>query len=361
MAAVELTWLGVDLRTGAIAEELRSLAPSGGLSRRMGAVTSAQLDLVLAGAPAGWEAATDPGRTMLVGVDTATGVPVWTGVPKPRTGGSGPVLQIGAASPECYLEGRYLGSDYSVTATDQVAVMAALAAPALTGGPPIVLDTTASGTLIDYTAADADDRPILSYLQEISAMQGGPEWTLDTVWADAAQTRVQLVLRIRPTIGVVDPMPEPVFDLPGCISEYTLTESYERGRGATSVIARGDRADGVRATSSTHTATDLLAAGWPLWEHRATPAQGITDTAQLERHAAEDLALMGTGSRAWTVTAVASRAPRLGTEWGLGDSVRISVAESPRHPTGAEVVARAYAWELNPAADRVSPILLEDA
>nr|BFD90720.1 hypothetical protein KitaXyl93_20800 [Kitasatospora sp. Xyl93] len=359
MGPVELTWLGCDLRTGAIAEELRSLTPSGALSRRLGAVTSAQLDLVLSGAPAGWESATDPGRTLLVAVDTATAAPVWTGLALAREGGSGNVVQVGAATPEAYLDRRYPG-DYTATATDQASVIAALAAPALSGGPPIVLDTTATGTLIDYRTADADDRTILSYLQEIAAMSGGPEWTIDTVWADAAQTRIQLVLRIGPTIGAVGPQPEPVFDLPGCISEYRVAESYEQHRGATSVIARGDRADGVRATSSTHTASGLIAAGWPLWERRWSPAQGLTDVDLLERHATEALALMGTGSRAWSVTATASQAPRVGSAWGLGDSVRIAIDRSPRHPAGTDLVARAYAWELDPRADRLSPILLED-
>lgn len=97
-----------------------------------------------------------------------------------------------------------------------------------------------------------------------------------------------------------------------------------------------------------------------LWEHRETPAAGITDTTQLDRHAAEALALMQSGSRAWALQAVASRAPRLGSAWALGDSVRVQIDSSPRHPAGASAVARAYAWSLDPKADRVSPILLED-
>ncbi|MFJ2863674.1 hypothetical protein [Kitasatospora sp. NPDC087314] len=359
MSAVELTWYGCDLRTGVIAEELRAVRTEQSLQRRLGAQTSASLSLALAGAPLGWEAALDPGRTVMVAVDTATGWPVWAGANLTREGGSATTAHLGVASIECYLDRRYPG-DYTALGLDQTSVMAALAAPALSGGMPIVLDTATSGTLIDYTAIDTDDRTILSYLQEISAMQGAPEWTVDTVWADTAQTRFQFVLRIRPTIGVQDPTPEAVFDMPGCMSEYRLIESYERGRGATSVTARGDRSDGVRATSTTHTADALMAAGWPLWEHRWTPAQGITSVDQLERHAAVALALMGTGSRAWSVTAVASRAPRLGSTWGLGDSVRIAVASSPRHPQGAETVARAYAWELDPTADRIRPILLED-
>lgn len=359
MTAFELAWFGLDFKSGGIAEELRSLSPAQALTRRLGAQTQAELELALAGAPAAWEAATDPGRTMILAVDTATGLPVWAGQTLPRAGGSAATARISTATLEGYLDVRYPG-DYSVTGTDQVSIMAGLVAPALTGGPPLVLDTTASGVSMDYSVADADDRSILDCLQEISGMDGGPEWTIDPVWADAAQTRIQLVLRIRSAIGVQSDAPDAVFDMPGCVSTYELAESYEKGRGATSIIARGDRADGARVTSSTHVATDLLAAGWPLREYRWTPAQGITDPALLERHATEALALMSTGSRSWTVQAVASRAPRVGAAWGLGDSVRLSVATSPRHPAGVEVVARAYGWSLEPGADRISPILLED-
>lgn len=359
MAAVELAWYGCDLRSGRIAEELRALRPDQALSRRLGASTSTTFTLALDGAPGGWEAATDPGRTLLVAVDTTTGQPVWSGITLIRPGGSDPTVKLTAATPEVYLDRRYPGG-YATTATDQTTVMAALATTALTSGPPLILDTVESGTVIDYTMADSQDRTILSGLQEVVAMAGAPEWTVDTVWADAAQTAFQLVLRIRPTIGRITSLPAAIFDLPGCISSYTLTESYERGKGATQVIARGEQADGVRATSTVHTATDLIAGGWALWEDRYTPASGITDTTQLDRHAAQTLALTGTGSRAWALEAVASQAPRLGLDWSLGDSVGLQIATSPRHPSGIQTTARAYAWSLDAAADKLTPTLLED-
>ncbi|MFE6866003.1 hypothetical protein ACFVFS_05565 [Kitasatospora sp. NPDC057692] len=357
---LELAWYGADLRTGAVAEELRSLRPSGQIGRRIGSYTSVNFDLDLAGAPDEWESATDPGRTLLVAVDTATEIPVWGGPVLTREGGSDDTVRLAAATPEVYLDRRYPGA-YAATGLDQSTVMAALAAPALTGGPPITLETVSSGIAIDYTVVDGDDRSILSYEQEIGAMAGGPELTADVVWADAAHSRFAIVLRIRPTIGVQSDQPEAVFDMPGCIASYSLAESYERGRGATCVVARGDRTGGERATSTTHQADALLAAGWPLWEHRWAPGQGITSADQLERHAAEAIALMGTGSRSWSLQAEASRAPRLGSTWGLGDSVRLAVEYSPRHPRGVDVVARAWGWTLDPAADRLAPILLEDA
>ncbi|MFF2954341.1 hypothetical protein ACFVVU_23725 [Kitasatospora sp. NPDC057965] len=359
MAPVELTWLACDLRTGMVIEELRSLR-MGALSRRIGAHTQASGELTLAGAPADWEAATDPGRTLLVAVDPAAPQPLWSGMPLPREGGSANTETISAATPEAYLDHRYPG-DYAATGADLTTIMAGLAAPALSDGPPLLLDTVLSGVTADYAVADDEDKSIAVCWQEISEMQGAPEWTVDTVWADAAQTRVQLIARIRPAIGVQLASPEAVFDMPGCVATYKLAEAYGKGLGATRVIARGDRTAGTRATSTAHTATDLLAAGWPLWEHRYTPAQGITSVAQLERHAAEALTLMRTGAKAWTIDAVASTSPRLGVAWGLGDTVRLAVETSPRHPAGVDLVGRAYGWSLDAAADRVSPILLEDS
>lgn len=360
MTAVEITWLACDLRTGRIAEELPALKATGPLSRRIGSITNTNLSLDLSGAPVEWEAATDPARTLLVAVDTATAVPLWSGIPLPRVGGSGTQVTFTAASAECYLDRRY--ADYSGTGVDRSTVMAGVAAPLLTNGPPFVIDSVATGSTMDYTVADEDDKTILSVLQELDGQDGAPEWTVDTAWTDTAQTSVELILRIHPKIGIQPEIPATVFDLPGCVAEYTLTESYERGRGATQVIARGDSQGGGRASSAVHTADDLIAAGWCRWEHRYSPGAGITDETQLDAHAAQSLALMRTGSRAWTLQAAASVAPRLGIDWALGDSITLAVAAgtSLRHPAGIIVTARAWGWELTPADDKVIPILLED-
>ncbi|MEW2415282.1 hypothetical protein AB0953_16425 [Streptomyces sp. NPDC046866] len=360
MNAVEITWLACDLRTGRIAEELPALRATGPLSRRIGSVTNTSLSLDLVGAPLEWEAATDPARTLLVAVDTATAVPLWSGIPLPRVGGSANAVTFTAASSECYLDRRYAA--YSGTGVDRSTVMAGVAAPLLTDGPPFVIDDLPTGSTMDYTVTDEDDKTILSVLQELDGQDGAPEWTIDTVWADTAQTSVELILRIHPAIGIQPDIPATVFDMPGCVADYTLTESYERGRGATQVIARGDTQGGGRTSSAVHTADDLLAAGWCLWEYRYNPGAGVTDTGQLDAHAAQSLALMRTGSRAWTLQAAASAAPRLGTDWGLGDTITLAVAPdtSPRHPAGVLVTARAWGWDLDAGADKLTPILLED-
>lgn len=358
MPALELAWYGCDLRTGRISEELAAVTAQT-LSRKLGAATSASLDLALAGAPSEWESATEPGRTMLVAVDTLTSNPLWAGIVLGRSGGTATTVGLGVGSPEGYLDRRFPGS-YSAAMEDASTVMAALAAPIATQGLPITFDTTASGLLIDHLSIDTDDKSVLSSVQTISAMEGAPEWTIDVVWGDASHTQFALVMRIRPTIGTTAG-PQAIFDLPGCISGYTLSESYEQAKGANVVQASGGGEGDVRAQSDIYTADDMITAGWPRWIYRYSAGSDITDTDQLNAHATQTLALLREGSRSWTVSAAASVAPRLGTDWALGDLVGIEIAPgcSLRHPAGYSTTARAYGWDLNAAGDEVSPILLE--
>jgi hypothetical protein len=354
----QVAWYGCDLRTGGIIEDLPSLKPTGALGRKLGDSTTLQFELTLAGAASNWAEATTPGATMLVAVDTATDTPIWAGATLPREGGSASTVALGAVTLEGYLDARYPGTQILV-GQDQAAVVSALATPALTGGPPLVIDAPSTGVIMDYLVQDGDDKTILSCLKEVMALDGGPEWTIDVVW-NAAHSGFQLPLRARPKIGVQGATAV-TFDFPGCVARYSLAESYETGKGATVVTARGEGEGSSRLTSSPHEATALLAAGWPRWEYRYTPATGLTDPDQLESHAAQSSSLMATGAQVWSVEAVASTSPRLGRDWMLGDSIHLAVETSPRHPQGTDMVARCWAWELDPDADRIRPILVEDS
>jgi hypothetical protein len=361
MAAVELDWLACDLKTGVVVEELLSLVPAGSLGRALGSSTSANADLGLAGAPADWVYATQPGRSLLVAADRFTQQPVWAGVVLTRDRGSADTAQLGMVTAEAYLDRRYTGTYSATVPTDQAAIMTGVSAAALVDGPPITVDAPALGVTGTYSVLDGDDRSVLSVLQELQGMDGWPEWTIDVGWADGARSAVQLILRVRQQIGVVRADPDATFDMPGCIVSYQMAESYEAGRGATVVQAMGEGEGTNRTTSAVYTATDLITAGWPRWTYRWTPATGITSRTALDTAAAKALAQQRTGATSWMVTAAASAAPRLGRDWQLGDSIRIQITSSPGHPSGATVVARAYGWELDAAANTVTPILVEDA
>ncbi|MFE5368220.1 hypothetical protein [Streptomyces mirabilis] len=356
--AYRLDWYGCDLVSGGIVEDLRSLKPTGALTRKLGDSTTLQFELNLPGAPSGWTEATTPGQSMLVAVDTATDTPLWAGAVLTRGGGSSQTLSLGAITLEAYLDGRFPG-DQTLIGADQAAVISALATPALTAGPPIVIDAPSTGVTMTYLTQDGDDKTILTCLKEIMALDGGPEWTIDVAW-NGTHSGFQFPLRVRPAIGTQAATPEATFDFPGCVATYTLAESYEQGKGATVVVARGEGEGKSRLTSSPHEATALIAAGWPRWEYRYTPATGVEDPDQLEAHATQSLALMQDGAQVWSIEAVGSRAPRLGRDWALGDTVCMAVERSPRHPQGATVVARCWSWELDPGADRVRPILVQE-
>ncbi|RRQ81571.1 hypothetical protein [Streptomyces griseofuscus] len=355
--AYQLGWYGCDLRTGGIIEDLRSIKPTGTLSRKLGDSTTLQLELALPGAPADWDGATAPGRSILVAVDTVTDTPIWAGAVITRGAGSTQTVQLGAMTLEGYLNGRYPGTQ-GYFGVDQASVITGLVTPALTDGPTIVIDAPPTGTTMTYQSDDGDDKTILSCLQEIMGMDGGPEWTIDVAW-NAAHSGFQFFLRVRPKIGIQATSPT-VFDFPGCVSGYTLSESFEAGKGATVVIARGEGEGSSRLTSTSHVATSLIAAGWPRWEYRYTPATGVTDPTQLEAHAAQTLALMQQGGQVWDIEAVGSRAPRLGRDWAIGDTIQLAVDTSPRHPQGVTQVARCWSWELDPSSDSVHPILVQE-
>lgn len=354
----ELDWYACDLLSGGIIEELQSLRPTQPLSRRLGAPTTATLSLHLEGAPDGWEACTAPWHTLLVAVDPATDAPLWAGIIITRDGGSDDSLELGTTTPEQYLERRY-AADHTLVQQDQADVVNALLSDATPMGPPFVTDAPATGVLMDFSVLDSDDKSVLSVMQQVMAADGGPEWTIDVAW-NVDRSGFTLPVRVRSQIGTQVADPESVFDLPGCISRYSLLESYETGKGATVATARGEGEGTSRLTSITQIATDLEATGWPRAEYRWTPASGITDVEQLNAHAARALALMRTGSNIWSVQAAASRAPRLGVDWSLGDTVRVAIEYSPRHPQGADLVARVWAWELDPGADALRPVLVEE-
>jgi hypothetical protein len=354
---VELDWYGCDLRSGEIIEELRALTTSA-LSRKLGASATATMTLALDGAPAEWEAATTPGRTMLVPVDRATDTPLGAWIVLTRAGGTEPTLELGGATPEAYFDRRYT-APVAGFGVDQAALFTTTGAPLLVDAPPFVFDAPPTGTLDTYSVEDGDDRTILSVWQELTA-GGGPEWTVDTAWAPDRSGFV-LPIRVRPVIGTVTDNPEPIFDLPGSILNYRLSESYEEGKGATSVLASGEGEGVARLRSELATADDLLAIGYCRWEHRYTPADGVTDPNALTTHARQELAVMRAGGTVWTLDAVASQAPRPVFDFGLGDSIRVQITRSPRHPEGAAVTARCWSWSLDPARNSISPILVEDS
>ncbi|MBS2962592.1 hypothetical protein KGA66_06005 [Actinocrinis puniceicyclus] len=352
-------WYAADAATGAVLDEL-PLVPSP-IARVVGQPMSTSAQLTISGAPSGWIEDTEPGRTMVVCVVDET--PIWAGLVIGRARGSAPTAALSLVTPEAYLDRRY-ASDHTWSAVDECSVVGAgLIGDCAVDGLGLIVDAVASGTLISETYADSNDTSILSALT--SLMQtGSPEITIDVAWSDSTMTSFDLIARIRHTLGVHSSTPNAVFELPGCVISYTQTEDYTSGKGATAARAYGNGEGATRATSG-DVLSPLIAQGWPRWDHRWTPNQATTDPAVLTAAATQAVAVMGAGTSIWTLDAAASQAPRVGTDWGLGDTVALQVDPSPAggqiiapgHPNGVQVNLRALGWSLDFAGNKLTPVL----
>ncbi len=361
-------WLGCDLVSGRIVEELPGLQPQGPIASVLGAYTSARFGLPVplgghGAAPRNWAGATEPGRTMIVAV--LAGQPIWAGIILVRRGGSDATVDLATVSLEGYLDRRYV-RDHDFVQVDEALIAASLVDDANIEGIGLYTDAPSTGTVRDRAYHGQDDATVYSRLRELMSVQFGPEWTVVPEWADASQTSISKVVKIRKRIGHESAAPTAVFST-GTVAavvssagaseaRYVLSEDYGGGAGANHIVATSSGEGESRPQSAPARDEALLASGWPRWEHRFTPSSSIVDTSTLGQHASATLNLMRLGARTLTVTARADAYPLLGQHWSAGDDVGFDL-RGHRHPSGLTGVARAIGWELDPMAGVVSPIL----
>lgn len=351
-------WYAADLTTGAVLDEL-PLNPSP-ISRVIGQPMSCGMDLVISGAPSGWILDTSPGRSLVVCV--VNDVPIWPSIVIGRQRGSGPNATLSLVTPEAYLDRRY-AANHTWTGVDECSVVGAgLIGDCAVQGIGLTIDAPASGTLTTQTYADSDDTTILSNLTTLM-QAGGPEFTIDVAWSDATMTSFDLIVRIRHRLGIQSATPNAVFELPGAVTGYSQSEDYSTGKGATLARSYGN-GEGISRATSGDIASPLIGGGWPRWDYRWTPNQATTDPAVLTAAAQQAIAMMAAGTSTWTVTANAAAAPRVGTDFGLGDSVTLLVQPTapdgtviaPGHPDGVNQVMRALGWTMDFATQTLTPV-----
>lgn len=352
-----VTWLACDLVTGRIIAELPEV--TGTFSRILGAYTSSSLTVPIpTSGPAALGdvvyGATQPGRSLIVAV--VNDVPTWGGVVLTRAGGTDAQLSLACVTLEGYLEHRYV-ADHAWTQQDQASVIAAgLLVDANTQGVGLVLDAPASGVLRDRAYTARDNTTVYQRLRELSAVDGGPEWTIDLDWTSSAQTAVTKLARVRNRIGVPSPAPSAIFESTADAAvRYTFVEDYTSGKGANHVVAysSGEGEDQPESAPASDVRT-----GWPRWELRYSPSTSITDPAVLNAHAKAELARRLHGARTWQLEARWNASPRLNVDWALGDDVAWLLT-GHRHPAGVSGQGRVVGWELDPVAGVVGPILWE--
>lgn len=372
-----VTWLGCDLVTGGIIHELPDV--TGQVSRLIGAYTSANLTIPIPlGGPAHLPLsivlqAIDPARTMVVAV--VNDIPTWAGIPLIDEGGTEATLPDGLVSLEGYLLHRYV-LDHTWTQQDQVSVIAAglladaqAAINGLGGGIGLLIDAPASGVLRDHEYKASDHTTVYQRLQELMAVQDGPEWTIDVDWADADHLAVAKIARVRSRLGVAAASPQALFQTTaGSVfasqgsseARYRYMRDRSDGRYANAVLAYSSGEGEDQPTSMFHLDSAALAAGAPIWELHYQPSTSISDVAVLDEHAADKLALLRDGTNTWRITARWDAYPRYGVDWQLGDDIAWDL-KGHRHPDGVHGQGRAIGFELDMQAGLIAPILQEEA
>ena len=364
-----LTWHSVDLKTGRRGQQLLTQT-LGSISRFIGE-SSDLSDFAVAcwqdGAPIpGWDAATLPGRTMLVACNELD-EPMWGGVVLRRHDSGGIWQGLDVASLEAYLDRRYT-RDHDFTATAQGAIISAIiTGDVVASGPSIIVDAM-SATERDRTYFDDDDKTVLSVLQELMGVIGGPEFTFDLEWSDDSHTMLNRILRVRDRLGTAATLPTTRFEFPSPVTSYDYLEDFSSDYGANDILATSSGEGAARPESSHAVATDLIAGGWVTFEERFEPSTSITDLETLDDHAAARLAEKKDGLAQLDLVSNLDEGPVPNIDFYLGDDIT-AVITSPRFPeqigpdgdviAGYTKTTRCTGWTIDYDARTVTPRLLE--
>ena len=352
-----LSWLSVNANNGSIIADLPTLRVDGALKRTIGRHEAQTAVLPLDGAPSNWRTATRKKAVFLVALsepleNEPRGLPVWGGMVTERTTSHKEGVSLSMVTAEDYLNDRYVGNE-TFTATPQNTIVRFLVEKYVATGekpglPIRVVELPGANPARDRTYWDADDKTVFALVDELSGVEGGPEWTIGWEWVD--ERRLGLVLYVGERIGSPAPVgigPSSWFDLPGNVQDAELVEGYRRGEGANQVMATSSGSADARPQSLHH---HHYGDGRPTVEFRWSPSTSITDTSTLDSHATRALSGLKDGTVALAITATTNET----TPFGLGDTVGFDLT-SPAWPDGIRGTARALGIEWTDTT--ITPVL----
>jgi hypothetical protein len=352
-------WIACDVKTGNKIAYLHGL--SGQISRALGAYTS---DTLTIPAPLAGPLALGGLLDQAIGPDqlptrmivaVINDVPAWAGIIWRVRGGSSATIELGCATPESYLDRRFIG-DFSFRRTDQAVLAAALIDAVNEEGINLTIDAPLSGVPRDRDYFDDEDATYYQRLQELMDVQSGLEWTIDLDWRTTRKQAVQLIFRARNRIGSTVPR-GPLATSSEAVTTYEIVHDYGKGAGANDVLAYSS-GEGEDRPQSRHVRNEAaLAAGVPRVEHRFTPSTSIRDTGVLDAHAISELFRLDGGTATLAVQSRWNIEPaRLKYDLELGDDVEFDLI-GHMHPTGLYGVGRMVGYRLDLDAGLFEPYL----
>lgn len=350
-----LSWVAVNANTGQMIADLPELEVAGLFGCTLMRYESQTATLPVLSAPENWRQATRPGAVVLVCLDDDGKTPLWGGliIDRERTH-NGPV-QLSLVTIEGYFDRRYVGNTaYGATPQNLIAkdlIDLYVKTGALRGLPIRVQVVGGNGVTRSRTYKDIEDKTVYSVLGDLSGVIGGCEWTVG--WENV-NNLITPVFYVGDRIGRSAPAdlePAAQFYLPGSVSSAQLKETFTSQLGANRVIAVSSGVDDARPQSSPKSNTTDLR---PTFEFRWTPSTSIKEIATLNDHASRALAAMKNGGIGLEITANREEAPRLGSEWFIGDDIGFDLT-APAWPDGLRGVGRVVGWRMD--ADTIQPLI----
>jgi hypothetical protein len=331
-------FLAVSLTSGIVLAEFPDLQVSK-LSYRFGDMTSETATLPWRGIPSNWDEATTPygAAVLLVRGTTA----LWGGivVKRERTlQGSG--LSLTLATIEHYLDSVYV-KDHVYSNRDQCEIVYDLVSSTFKDHR-IVFSVKSSPSRIrrDRTYEESSSKTLLSVLQELSAVQNGPEWC--TSWESVDGGRYLPVLTVADRIGSVTPVT--TFD-DSVMTSFNVVEDYTAGYGANMVWAVGDMTGETQSRSDTMVVDQSYR---PVVEHVVRPSSSIIQKETLDAHASASLQQLRDGTNTMSMTLSLLAAPVVYEEWKPGDVVSWTVADDSGRFAGFDHgEARIVGWDID--------------
>jgi hypothetical protein len=364
--AVYRYWV-CDLRTGNKIAQL-PLRPSGELAERIGDVSTAQFvcDQYDALKRVGdFTGITTQGRTMVIVEreyegDSTSDI-LWAGILLVRQAGSAVDANLNCSSIASYLNRRHVGTHTYNAGPGETdgQIITDLLADAAPEGLDFILDIDCP-TLRAVRYLAPERKTVLQALQELAAMDGGPEWTIKAQWTDGSRTSVDLVFVARTRLGWAG-APNARFDFPGCITSYSVDDDFSEGHGS----------NYIQAVNSSGTASDparddqaITQQGWPRWEETVSTT-GDLDAGGLNGVAKEALGWRARGQTTNEVKVSMTYGPQYRRDLELGDNATWFVAApepgedppSPRHPLGHQETIRVIGISLDIPNDTYTPVL----
>lgn len=342
-----LTWYVADMVTGDFVE--RFPFTTSGLERTIGArsTVTVGLDVSDKSVPRGWDQILDPMRALVVPVDN--GVPlcgyfIESGGQIGTETTTFTLVSLEAIPERLYvLDGAFYGptteADFYEGTDDEGDVAAFLLGEMITGFG-FELNLTQTGQTGDHSYSRFEDRTVASALADLSSQDGGPEWVTRIRWADQTHRRFIKTIEIGSRVG--KDMQQTIFK-----NRHLTSRSRERSwaRGAVRVIATGDGVGDSRPMSQPVVDEAALAAGVPPWQLRV-PAPSISEESGLDRVAQAAAVRYRHGTESWELTIAQTErgAPRIVTDYDVGDRVVMDLGPIEEDPRAWRGEGRVIGW-----------------